>query len=276
MKNNIIAIVYDFDKTLCDKDMQEYTFIPNLGIDANTFWEDCDKLRKSSNIDQVLAYMYLMLNKTIKNGGVLKRDYLNKMGENINLFPGVINWFKRVNEYGKKEGMIIEHYIVSSGLKEIIEGSPINKYFKVIYASEFLYDENNNAVWPKLAINYTNKTQFLYRINKGVLDVSNDNDLNNKMLKETRRIDFSNMIYIGDGITDIPCMQMNQDRGGISIAVYNNKFDTAKKLLKDERINFMVKADYQKDSELDIIIKDTIKEMAIKTKLDNITYSQLK
>lgn len=276
MKNNIIAIIYDFDKTLCTKDMQEYTFIPNLGIDADTFWNDCNLLRDESKIDQVLAYMYLMLDKNNKSHKNLKRKYLNEMGENIEFFPGVVDWFERINKYGKEHGMTIEHYVVSSGLKEIIEGSEIGKYFKVIYASEYLYDDNGNAVWPKIAINYTNKTQFLYRINKGVLDISNDDDLNNKMLKNQRRIDFSNMIYIGDGITDIPCMQMNVDRGGVSIAVYNKNNTVAKKLLDDERINFMAKANYNNESELDMIVKEVINEMAIKTKLDNVTYSQLK
>lgn len=182
MRKNVIAIMYDFDKTLCTKDMQEYTFIPNLGIEAKDFWTEADKLRQENMMDQVLTYMYLMFQKMANNNRPLKREYLNKMGENIQLFPGVNEWFTRINEYGKEVGMEVEHYIISSGLKEIIEGTEIGKYFKEIYASEFYYNEDGNAVWPRLAVNYTNKTQFLSRINKGVLDISDDASLNKKCL----------------------------------------------------------------------------------------------
>ena len=203
--------MYDFDKTLCTKDMQEYTFIPNLGIEAKDFWTEADKLRQENMMDQVLTYMYLMFQKMANNNRPLKREYLNKMGENIQLFPGVNEWFTRINEYGKEVGMEVEHYIISSGLKEIIEGTLIGKYFKEIYASEFYYNEDGNAVWPRLAVNYTNKTQFLSRINKGVLDISDDASLNKKMLDNERRISTSNMIYIGDGYTDVPCMKLTKD-----------------------------------------------------------------
>lgn len=276
MRNNIIAIMYDFDKTLCTKDMQEYTFIPNLGIDASSFWNDANKLREENNMDQVLTYMYLMFRKTVDNNRSLKRSYLNKMGKNIELFPGVKEWFERINAYGEKVGMKIEHYIISSGLKEIIEGTDLAKYFKEIYASEFFYNEDGNAMWPKIAVNYTNKTQFLNRINKGVLKISDDSSLNRKMIDNDRRISTANMIYIGDGITDVPCMKLTKEGGGVSIAVYTDKsIKIAKTLLDDERINYMVKADYQTDSELDKIIKMTIKSMAINTELKNIAYSQI-
>lgn len=275
MRKNIIAIMYDFDKTLCTKDMQEYTFIPNLGIEAKDFWTEADKLRQENMMDQVLTYMYLMFQKMANNNRPLKREYLNKMGENIQLFPGVNEWFTRINEYGKEVGMEVEHYIISSGLKEIIEGTEIGKYFKEIYASEFYYNEDGNAVWPRLAVNYTNKTQFLSRINKGVLDISDDASLNKKMLDNERRISTSNMIYIGDGYTDVPCMKLTKDNGGVSIAVYHGENnDTAKNLLRDERINYMAKADYSLDSEIDKIVHKTIKAMAINTELKNITYKQ--
>ena len=220
--------------------------------------------------------MYLMFKKMVDNNRSLKRNYLNKMGEDIELFSGVIDWFDRINEYGKSLGVEIEHYIISSGLKEIIEGSPIGDKFKCIYASEFFYNEDGNAMWPKLAVNYTNKTQFLIRINKGILDISDDNGLNAKMLDNDRRISTSNMIYIGDGLTDVPCMKLTKENGGVSIAVYTDKnFYTAKKLLNDGRINYMVKSDYRDDSEIDQIIKKTIKHMAINMKLKNITYKQV-
>lgn len=275
MRKNVIAIMYDFDKTLCTKDMQEYTFIPNLGIEAKDFWTEADKLRQENMMDQVLTYMYLMFQKMANNNRPLKREYLNKMGENIQLFPGVNEWFTRINEYGKEVGMEVEHYIISSGLKEIIEGTLIGKYFKEIYASEFYYNEDGNAVWPRLAVNYTNKTQFLSRINKGVLDISDDASLNKKMLDNERRISTSNMIYIGDGYTDVPCMKLTKDGGGISIAVYTDKTEkTAESLLSDERINYMTLADYREGSEIDKIVKKTIEAMALNTELKNITYRQ--
>lgn len=275
MRNNIIAIMYDFDKTLCTRDMQEYTFLPNLGIKPNDFWNEANKLRENNKMDQVLSYMYLMFRKMVDNNRSLKRDYLNQMGENIELFPGVVDWFQRIDEYGKSLGFEIEHYIISSGLKEIIEGSEIGNNFKCIFASEFFYNEDGNAMWPKLAVNYTNKTQFLMRINKGILDISDDNKLNDKMLENERRISTSNMIYLGDGLTDVPCMKLTKENGGVSIAVYTDKnYKTARKLLNDGRINYMVPADYREDTEIDKIIKKTIKAMVINTELKNITYKQ--
>lgn len=271
MRNNIIAIMYDFDKTLCAKDMQEYTFIPNLGMDAKSFWNEANQVREENKMDQVLTYMYLMFKKMVDNNRSLKRNYLNDMGKEIELFPGVDGWFKRINEYGKEKGMIIEHYIISSGLKEIIEGTKIGKEFKEIYASEFFYNEDGNAIWPKIAVNYTNKTQFLNRINKGVLDISDDDGLNKKMIDDERRIANTNMIYIGDGFTDVPCMKLTKDGGGVSIAVYTEKNQkNAEDLLYDGRINYMVVADYSEGSQIDKIIKKTIDAMAIRIELKNI------
>ena len=276
MRNNIIAIMYDFDKTLCTRDMQEYTFLPNLGVNVNDFWNEANILRENNKMDQVLAYMYLMFKKTVDNNRSLKRTYLNKMGENIELFPGVLEWFDRINAYGKILDVEIEHYIISSGLKEIIEGSEIGSKFKQIYASEFFYNEDGNAMWPKLAVNYTNKTQFLIRINKGILDISDDNGLNNKMLDDDKRISTSNMIYIGDGYTDVPCMKLTKENGGVSIAVYTDKnYETAKKLLGDGRINYLAKSDYSEGTEIDQIVKKTIKSMVMNTELKNITYKQM-
>lgn len=275
MRNNIIAIMYDFDKTLCAKDMQEYIFIPNLGMDSTKFWSEATDLRVSNKMDQVLTYMYLMLKKTADNNQTIKKEYLNNIGKDIELFNGLEDWFERINNYGKELGMKVEHYIISSGLKEIIEGSKIGKYFKEIYASEFYYNDEGNAVWPKLAVNYTNKTQFLNRINKGVLDISDDYSLNKKMLENDRRISTANMIYIGDGFTDVPCMKLTKDGGGVSIAVYNNNNShTAVNLLKDNRINFIAPADYQENSNIDKIIKKVIRSMALNTELKNITYKQ--
>lgn len=266
--NNIIAIMYDFDKTLITKDMQEYTFIPDLGIESSEFWSIVSKYTKKYKTDSVLAYMYCMLMKTKENGKELKSEYLKDIGKYLELYPGVLDWFDRINEYAHSLGLEVEHYIISSGLKEIICGSQIANKFKEIYASEFLYDDNDNAIWPKLAVNYTNKTQFIYRINKGVLDISDDNKLNKKMLYDDRRIMHSNMIYIGDGLTDVPCMQLTKDHGGVSIAVYTDESKSvAKSLLQDERISYITKADYSKNSELEAVMKMVLNKKALDMKL---------
>ena len=173
----IVAIMYDFDKTLSTKDMQEYAFIPGIGMTAEEFWGECNKLTCENNMDQILSYMYVMLTKA-RGKKLLNREEFNKLGRSVELCSGVESWFERVNKYGESIGVCVEHYIISSGLKEIIEGTKIAKYFKKIYAAEFLYDEHNVPVWPAMAVNYTSKTQFLFRINKGVLDVTEHRELN--------------------------------------------------------------------------------------------------
>ena len=272
MKPSRIAIMYDFDKTLCTKDMQEYTFIPNLGIKPLDFWNEATRLRKKENVDSVLSYMYLMKHEMDKANRPLTRSYLNKMGKNIELFDGVEEWFDRINEYGKKYGIIIEHYIISSGLKEIIEGTPIGNKFKCIFASEFYYDDKGSVVWPRLAINYTNKTQYLIRINKGALDISDDYNINKKMPDNKKRIETTNMIYIGDGITDVPCMKLTKESGGTSIAVYQeNSINTAKSLKKDERINYIVPANYKENSPIDRIVKKKIESISVNNELKDLS-----
>ena len=196
MKKTIVALIYDFDKTLCDRDMQEYAFIPNLGMTPKDFWEETDKLAQEHKMDKILACMYMMKEKSNQLGIPLKRKDFVELGKSIKFYPGIQDWFERINNYGKSIGIQVEHYIVSSGLKEIIEGTEISKYFKEIYACEFLYNDKKEAVWPAMSVNYTTKTQFLSRINKGVLDISDDITLNTKMLDEDRRISTKNMIYI--------------------------------------------------------------------------------
>lgn len=263
MKNNVVAIMYDFDKTLCTKDTVEYSFLPNLKLNPDDFWDEMKEFRSIYKSDQVLSFMYMMCKKMKENNMKLDQKYLNDMGKKIELFPGVLEWFDRINEYGKELGLEIEHYVISSGLKEIIEGCPIGNKFKCIFASEFLYDEDGNACWPNVSINYTNKTQFLTRINKGILDIT-DNSINDKMLSDERRIPTSNMIYIGDGFTDIPCMKLTKDKGGVSIAVYTDKsYHIANKIFNDGRTNYIAFSDYNENSKIDIIIKKELKKMSI-------------
>lgn len=259
----IVALMYDFDKTLCTKDMQEYNFIPNIGMTAENFWAESNALAQNEKMDPILAYMYLMIKKADAANKPIRRQDFVAAGKNIQFFPGVLDWFKRINDFGKQCDVSVEHYIISSGLKEIIEGTELKRSFKKIYASEFHYDPSGKAVWPKLAVNYTGKTQFLFRINKGVLNISQNDELNKYLQDQERRVPFSHMIYIGDGLTDVPCMKLVKLNGGKSIAVYQNrKRNQAQKLLRDRRVDFITRANYSAGSELETIVQDIIKKIA--------------
>ena len=272
MAKPTIALLYDFDKTLSIKDQQEYTFIPSLGMEASEFWGEADRISKENNMDRILAYMFLMIKQAKKKGIEINRDAFRKLGEDVGLLPGVKTWFKRINNYGKSLGVEIEHYILSSGLKEIIEGTPIADEFKKIYACEFHYNERGNADWPQQAVNFTTKTQFLFRISKGVLDVLDDVKLNTKMLDEERRIPYQNMIYFGDGLTDVPCMKLVKQYGGHSIAIYNKKEKhKVEPLLRDERVNFICESNYCENSQLETLVKQIIKKVAADNELLDIS-----
>lgn len=276
-KKPVVAIMYDFDKTLCTKDMQEYTFIPNLGMTATDFWTESGKLSKGKKMDGILAYMYLMIDKARSAHIKIQREEFVKLGVDLELYNGVESWFERINQIGEDLGIKVEHYIISSGLREIIEGSSIYKHFKEVFACEFLYDENNVACWPKNAVNYTTKTQFLFRINKGILDISRDEELNKYTPEDDRPVPFRNMIYIGDGLTDVPCMKLVKANGGYSIAVYTKgKRSKVESLIEHERVDFISLADYSEGSDLDITVRDILCKMAMVDSLKSRTKNQLK
>lgn len=276
MKKPIVAIMYDFDKTLCTRDMQEYTFIPSVGMQPNEFWNHTAEVAAEQTMDSILTYMYCMVETAHQSGNPLTRETLVKCGKDIEYHPGVEDWFQRINHYAEEAGVEVEHYVLSSGLKEIIEGTSIAKYFKRIYACEFLY-KDGQAYWPKMAVNYTNKTQFVYRINKGVLDINNDADLNNSRPDSEKRVFFSNMIYIGDGLTDVPCMKLVKSEGGHSIAIYQkNQEEKAAPLLRHERVDWMFEADYREGSELDNTMKLLLEDLATYNKLRGISEIQKK
>ena len=268
MERPVIAIMYDFDKTLCTKDMQDYGFIPSLDMQPSEFWHRANDFGSGAQMDGVLAYLYTMIEECKRKGIELTREALIKHGNHIELYPGVKEWFDRINLYGAAQGVQIEHYVISSGIKEIIEGSGIAEKFTKIFACEFLYDENGCALWPKTAVNYPNNPQFVYRINKGVLDISNDIDLNRSMPDDSKRVPFCNMIYIGDGLSDVPCMKMMKAYGGCAIAVYqeNNK-SKVEELLLGDRVDFIFPADYRKEGRLDKTVHNLIKKMAINDEL---------
>lgn len=263
MRNKtIVAFIYDFDHTLSTTDMQNYSFIPSLHIEPNEFWEGSNKLTKKEHMDPLLAYMYLMIQESKKRGLPITRKTFVELGKDVRFFPGVLDWFSRINAYGKTKGVEVQHYVISSGNKEIIEGSSVYRFFKKVFACEYLYDDKDQAIWPKSVINYTTKTQFIYRINKGVLDLSENDKVNASMPDEDKPVPFQNMIYIADGLTDVPCMKLVLGNGGTAIAVYDKNKRPAKKLFDDGRVNFMCEADYSEGSKLDMIAKLLIDKIA--------------
>ena len=273
----IVAFLYDFDKTLCTTDMQNYAFIPSLGMTPEAFWAEANSFGRKNRIDGILAYMYIMLREAERKNLPFTRADLVEKGRGIELFPGVEDWFGRVNDFGESQGVQVEHYVISSGLREIIEGSSISGAFKEIYASEFYYDETGRPVWPKLAVNFTAKTQFVYRINKGVLDVSDDKTLNDSMPDDSKRVPFTSMIYVGDGLSDVPCMKMMRAYGGQAIAVYQavNRRGV-EQLLRQGRVDFIYPADYREGTDLENTVKQIIRKMAVSHQLSEENIRQLR
>ncbi|MFZ2539278.1 MAG: HAD family hydrolase [Oscillospiraceae bacterium] len=284
-KKTIVAIVYDFDGTLASGNMQEHSFIPEIGERPENFWAEVKKSAKDNGMDEILSYMRLMLIKSNKNEKSIKESTFKEYGKKIILFDGVDAWFERINSYAYKRNIELEHYIISSGLREMIEGSQIANKFKRIFASSFYYDVDNIAKWPAMAVNYTTKTQFIFRISKGVLDIWDSSSLNDFTPEQKRRIPFANMIYIGDGETDIPCMRVVKSSGGNSIAVYDPKYhktrfnkkhekkqskrDICKKLIEQGRANYIAEASYIEGSRLDEIIKNILQGIEVNSKLNH-------
>ena len=257
-----IALIYDFDGTLAAGNMQEYDFIPAVGKSNFEFWDEANRLAEEQDADQILTYMALMIRSAKAKGLSLRREAFQESGKKVELYPGVLEWFDRINAYGEEQGVRVVHYINSSGLKEIIEGTPIADKFRKIYACSFLYNVDGIAYWPGVAVNYTNKTQFIFKINKGVESVYDTKQVNQYMEEKQRPVPFSRMIYVGDGTTDIPCMRLVKNFGGHSIAVYNPK-DEAKRgemntLIRDNRVNHVCPADYSAGSEIDTVVKTII------------------
>lgn len=275
MKKPIIALVYDFDGTLSPGNMQEFGFIQAIGKSPAEFWNDSDEIAKGQDASNVLSYMKLMFDEARKAGIKLRREDFRRFGEKVELFEGVRGWFKLINEYGKAKGVVVEHYINSSGLEEMIEGTPIAKEFKRIFACSFLYDESGEAVWPGVAVDYTAKTQFLFKINKGILSVRDNKLVNESQAEDLKRIPFPHMIYFGDGETDIPSMKIVKMFGGHSIAVYNpsnpHKIETARKLLRQQRVNFMTPASYRKDSRTYHLVCSIIDKIAADCELERLS-----
>ena len=275
-KKIVLAICYDFDKTLSPTDMQAQGFIQSIGYDVENFWKESNKLASDNEMDQNLAWMFMM-SKGSRGKFIFNKDTLKEFGSKVELFPGVKTWFERINKYGEEHGVEVEHYIISSGLKEMIEGTVIADKFKKIYASSFYYDSDGVAIWPAQVVNYTDKTQFLFRIEKGVLDV-NDQQVNTFFKQNELRVPFRNMVYIGDSDTDIPCMKLVNTNGGHSIGVYNSETnDKSKvfKMLSENRIKYFAPADYSENSKLEQLILKIIDRTKSNEILENFYFDCL-
>ena len=260
-KEIVLAICYDFDKTLSPDDMQAQGFIQSLEQEVERFWNESNKLASDNEMDQNLAWMYKMA-KESRGRHIFNKEVLAGYGADVKLYPGVDTWFDRINTYGQKKGIKVEHYIISSGLKEMIEGTGIARYFKKIYASSFYYDEAGVAVWPAQCINYTNKTQFLFRIKKGALEI-NDTKVNDYLSEDQCRVPFRNMVYIGDSDTDVPCMKLVSVNGGYSIGVHGKESkNKVFKMIEENRIKYFTEADYTEGSELEKLLKHIIDRTA--------------
>ena len=261
----VLAICYDFDKTLSPDDMQAQGYIQSVGYDVQKFWDEANDLAKANDMDNNLAYMWKMVQES-EGRMVFNKEKLAEYGARVKLFDGVEDWFERIRAYGKTRNVIVEHYIISSGLKEMIEGTKMARAgaFEKIYASSFYFNDRGVAKWPAQVINYTSKTQFLFRIEKGVLDI-NDPGVNAYFSPEEIRVPFRNMVYIGDSDTDIPCMKLVNTYGGHSIGVYDPATQNKEKVYKmmhDKRIRYYAPADYTELSELDLLVKAIIDKTA--------------
>jgi hypothetical protein len=248
IKKTTVALIYDFDGTLSPGNMQEFGFIKTIGKNKDEFWANNQRLSVDNDANGILCYMYLMIKTAKANDISLRRESFQNFGKDIDLFNGVCEWFDLINKYGQQKDIEVKHYIISSGLKEMIEGTNIAKEFENIYACSFLYGVDGVAYWPAVAVDYTAKTQFLFKINKGIKEVSDNTKINEYIPENERPVPFQHMIYFGDGETDIPCMKMVKEHGGNSIAVYRphsrEKKAVAEKLIQEKRVNFVCPADY--------------------------------
>jgi len=274
MTQPILAILYDFDSTLATMDMQNFSFIPSLGLTPKEFWELTGEFAKETGCDRTLSYLFTMVRETKKRGIKMTREYLNEMGKKIEYFKGVEEWFERINKYGESKGIKVEHYLISSGNKEIVEGCSIYKYFKRVYGCEFLFDaESGEPVWPKFAVNYTQKTQYFYRVSKGAFDAADDIKINEKT--PIRRVPYTNIVYIGDGMTDIPAMVIAKNSGGTSIAVYSNgNKEKVLPILQEERVSHIAPADYSEDSKLDQLMHLMVDKVSLSESFRGIQESE--
>jgi phosphoserine phosphatase len=264
-----VAFVYDFDGTLARDNIQEHSLLQALGQDKETFWLKVEAIAERENADQILVYIHELLNAARQCGVSLTRQMLEEHGSTTPLLPGVESWFERINIFAESVGLDPVHYIVSSGNEEMIKGTSIAQHFQYIFACKYLFDDQGEACWPAVVVNYTTKTQFLFRINKGIENFWNDQKLNAWTEKTDRPVPFERMIFFGDGDTDIPAMKMTREQGGYSIAVFDPaKWGQAKikqkvtKLISEDRVSYVASGDYSEASVLDATVKGILSRIS--------------
>ncbi len=270
-----VALIYDFDGTLSPRNMQEYDFIPAVGKSNVEFWNQSNELAREQDADPILVYMSRMIHEARASGKSLLREAFRESGAKITLYRGVGEWFGRINAYAAERGIHLKHFVNSSGIKEMIEGTSIAGEFEQIYACSFLYDIDGVAYWPAVAVNYTNKTQFIFTINKGLDSVFDSERINQYVAEEDRPVQFRHMISVGDGTTDIPCMKLVKQQGGHSIAVYDPHEEragkTMEKLIRDNRVSYVCPADYSEGSRMDALVKTILDKMETDDQLLQLT-----
>jgi hypothetical protein len=267
MNKPVAAIVYDFDGTLSPGSMQEHSLLSELGFsDGGAFWRQVKDECRERDGDEILTYMQLLMRRAEPG---LTREALRRHGAQLPLFDGVAGWFGRLNLYADLLGLALKHFVISSGIREMIEGSSIYENFSGVYASSFAYDESGCACWPSVAINYTTKTQFLFRINKGIPNTWDNDAINRWMEPRDRPVPFERMIFIGDGDTDIPSMKMVRYQGGTAVAVFDRERwqdavhqDRIQPLIAEDRASYVAPANYTEGSQLDVTVKGVLGRMA--------------
>lgn len=257
-----IALLYDFDYTLAHGFMQQFGLMQDLGFDdVMDFFQSCEKVSLDTQMDMCLSSMCGIVELAKSQGKNVTKEYLRNFGKDIAYYKGVTEWFDKINAIGRSFGYEIEHYIISSGIKEIIEGSQIAKHFTRIYANFFAY-KNGIAFWPSQVVNYTSKTQYIFRVRKGALDDLASLDAINAKMKDEDVLPFKNIIYIGDSQTDIPSFKVIKNSGGMSICVFDknseNSKNTALKCFVEGRCNYYTEADYSEGSDLYNLISNYI------------------
>ncbi|RAK61268.1 haloacid dehalogenase-like hydrolase [Phenylobacterium hankyongense] len=270
-----VVFAYDFDGTLAPGHMQNHAFIPDeLGMDRADFWEEVRALAVAQRGDEILAYMHVMLTKAQERGLELSLESWRRRGADLKLFPGVEAWFERQNRRAEELQLDLRHFIISSGNRELIEGSPIARHFERIYASAFIFDAKQEAVGIALGVNYTSKTQYLFRINKWTLEEWDSVAINRSLDKDHRPVPFDRIVYFGDGFTDIPTMRLVTDQGGYAVAVYHEgdpaSEAAALSLRKDGRAHLAGPGDYTEGSALDGLATAMLTEMAARAHAQNL------
>lgn len=261
------ALVYDFDGTLARGNIQEHSFIPALGMGVKEFWTLSNGDARTQDADEILTYMRQMLRQAERQGLKVTPDFLAQHGTQVPFFAGVESWFERINQYAQEElSLELEHFVISSGIREMIKGCSIAPHFTQIFASSFMY-EDGVAVWPALSINYTTKTQYLFRINKGIENCWDNKAINRWVPASERPFPFEKMIFIGDGETDIPSMKMVRHQGGHAVAVFDpDRWDQLQEriygLIAEDRANYVAPADYSAGSQLDVTVRGLLGRIA--------------